>query len=45
MQDSIILNAYAKINLYLDVTGNRSDGYHCIKSVMQSISLYDTVTV
>jgi 4-diphosphocytidyl-2-C-methyl-D-erythritol kinase len=45
MKDSIILNAYAKINLYLDVTGKRSDGYHCIKSVMQSISLYDTVTV
>ncbi len=37
--------AYAKINLYLDVTGKRPDGYHELKSVMQTVSLSDTVTV
>ncbi len=35
--------AYAKINLYLDVVGKRADGYHDIKSVMQAVSLCDTV--
>lgn len=39
------LRAYAKINLFLDVTGRRSDGYHDILSLMQTVSLYDTVTV
>ena len=37
--------AYAKINLYLAVTGKRPDGYHNIESVMQSVSLCDTVTL
>lgn len=37
--------AYAKINLYLDVIAKRSDGFHDIKTVMHSISLYDVVTV
>lgn len=37
--------AYAKINLFLDVTGRRSDGFHEIRSVMQSVSLFDTLTV
>jgi len=36
--------ANAKINLYLDVTGILENGYHKIKSVMQSISLSDTVS-
>lgn len=39
------VRAGAKINLALDITGKRSDGYHCIKSVMQSVSLYDLITV
>lgn len=38
-------NAYAKINLFLDIDSKREDGYHNIISVMQSISLCDTVTV
>lgn len=33
--------AYAKINLFLDVCSKRNDGFHDIKTVMQSISLCD----
>lgn len=39
------LNAYAKINLTLDITGKRADGYHLLKTVMQTVSLCDEVTV
>lgn len=38
-------SAYAKINLFLDVLGKRSDGYHEIQSLMHTVSLCDTVTV
>ena len=38
-------NAYAKINLSLDILGTLDNGYHSLKMVMQSISLYDVVTV
>ena len=37
--------AYAKINLYLDVTAKRENGYHDILSIMQAVDLYDTVSV
>lgn len=37
--------AYAKINLFLDVIGKRSDGFHEIRSVMHAVSLADTLTV
>ncbi len=37
--------AYAKINLTLDVTGVLENGYHSIASVMQTISLYDEISV
>lgn len=39
------INAHAKINLFLDITGRRPDGYHTITGVMQAVSLCDTVTV
>ena len=42
---TVTKQAYAKINLYLDVMGKRPDGYHDIKSVMMQVSLCDTVTV
>lgn len=35
--------AYAKINLTLDVLGRREDGYHDLKSVMQTISIRDDI--
>ena len=37
--------APAKINLSLDITGTRDDGYHLVDTVMQAVSLCDTVTV
>lgn len=45
MTKTLTEKAYAKINLYLAVTGKRDDGYHNIDSVMQTVSLHDTVTV
>jgi len=40
---SLTLKAPAKINLYLDILGKRKDNYHQIESIIQSISLYDTL--
>lgn len=37
--------AYAKINLHLDVLNKRDDGFHDIKTVMHTVSLCDDVTV
>ena len=39
------IHAYAKINLTLDILGRRPDGYHDLVMVMQSVGLYDEVTV
>ena len=41
----IELRAFAKINLSLEVLGKREDGFHEIESIMQSVSLSDTVTL
>lgn len=43
--EQITLSAYAKINLTLSITGKRDDGYHTLQSVMQEISLADTLTL
>lgn len=37
------IKAYGKLNLFLDITGRRCDGYHLLKTVMQSVSVYDTL--
>ena len=37
--------AYAKLNLTLDVLGKRDDGYHDLKSVMQTISVRDDIEI
>ena len=41
----LTVKANAKINLLLDVTGVKKNGYHSLFTVMQSIGLGDTVTV
>lgn len=37
--------AFAKLNLTLDVLGKREDGYHDLRSVMQTISIRDDVEI
>ena len=37
--------AHGKINLNLDVTGKREDGYHLVRMVMQTVDICDTVTI
>lgn len=37
--------AFAKLNLTLDVLGKREDGYHDLKSVMQTISVRDDIEI
>ena len=39
------IKAYAKINLFLDIDSKRKNGYHNIVSIMQTIDLYDNITV
>lgn len=39
------LKAYAKINLGLDVLRKREDGYHEVRMIMQTIDLYDKLTL
>lgn len=40
----ITTHAPAKINLFLHITGRRTDGYHNLQTVFRRISLYDTLT-
>ena len=42
-QTAYFAHAYAKINLALEVLGKRSDGYHELITIMQTIDLYDTI--
>ena len=37
--------AFAKLNLTLDVLGKRDDGYHDLKSVMQTVSVRDDIEI
>ena len=39
------IEAHAKINLTLEVLGRRPDGYHEIASIIQTISIHDTLTL
>ena len=43
--DSISIKALAKINIGLDVTGIRDDGYHEVRMIMQTVNLFDKVTI
>ncbi len=38
---AVRVRAYAKINLGLSIIGRRTDGMHCIRSVMQTVGLHD----
>ncbi len=42
---SLIIQAAAKINLFLDIVATLPNGYHSLFMVMQSVSLYDTVEI
>ena len=41
----ITLNAHAKTNLSLEITGKRPDGYHDIVSFMQGLGLHDVLSI
>lgn len=45
MKNKIELKALGKINLGLDVLGKRENGYHDVRMVMQTIYVYDNVTI
>ena len=45
MKGTILERAWGKINISLDVTGKLENGYHALRSVMQSVSLCDEVEV
>jgi len=41
----VTVRAYAKINLMLDILSRLDNGYHDLFMIMQSVGIYDTVTV
>ena len=45
MSRPLELKAYAKVNLGLDVVRRREDGYHEVKMVMQTVKLFDLLTL
>ena len=42
---SVLVPAYAKVNLCLDVLGQRRDGYHELRTIFQTITLHDTLAL
>lgn len=45
MAQPLQLKAYAKVNLGIDVIGKRPDGYHEVRMIMQTVKLYDRITM
>jgi 4-diphosphocytidyl-2-C-methyl-D-erythritol kinase len=45
MPSSIQIRAYAKINWTLDVLFKREDGYHELRTIYQTVSLHDTLSI
>lgn len=43
--ESIVVKGYAKINIGLDVLRRREDGYHEVRMIMQTIDIFDTLTL
>jgi 4-diphosphocytidyl-2-C-methyl-D-erythritol kinase len=42
---SVQVPAYAKVNLRLDILGRRTDGYHELRTIFQTITLHDTLAL
>ncbi|MCD8019922.1 MAG: 4-(cytidine 5'-diphospho)-2-C-methyl-D-erythritol kinase [Clostridiales bacterium] len=45
MLEPLHLKAYAKVNLGLDVIRRREDGYHEVRMIMQTVKLFDRITL
>mgnify|MGYP000835183023 FL=1 len=45
MTQPLHLKAYAKVNLGLDVLRRREDGYHEVRMIMQTVKLFDYITL
>lgn len=45
MHSPLIVKAYAKINLFLNLLGTRPDGFHQVRFIMQTISLADRLEI
>lgn len=43
--DALVLAAPAKLNLFLEILGKRSDGYHDLETLMVAVDLFDTLEV
>ncbi len=43
--EALTMRSYAKINLSLDVLGRLPNGYHEIKTIMQTVSLHDVIRI
>lgn len=41
----VVVRAHAKINLDLQVEGARADGYHLLRTLFQSLTLHDLLTI
>src|ERR1700687_4267027 len=41
LMSEVRIPAYAKINLRLDILGKRTDGFHELRTIFQTISLHD----
>lgn len=41
--ENLTRKAYGKLNLSLDIVGKRSDGYHLVRMIMQTVNLYDVL--
>src|SRR5882672_8741762 len=40
---TLVVHTPAKLNLFLEVLGKRTDGYHELETLMVSVGLYDTL--
>lgn len=45
MMEKTSLRAYGKINITLDITGKRDDGYHLLNTILQTVDVFDEVTL